>query len=122
MNRPERDQLNSLLLARFPQFRVGYEDLLTWRKDPGTHLVFSSLFTPHVIALLENGAESNAELARAFQFVEELAQSEASGVREVLVESVLDSLVEEPRWVRSAWPFMGEKTRSFVQAIAKASS
>jgi hypothetical protein len=118
----ERDQLNEFLLARFPQFRAGYEDLLAWRKDPGSHLVFSSLFTPHVIALLETGSESRAELPKVFAFVEELARSEASGVREVLVESVLDALVEEPLWVRAAWPFMGEKTRSFVQAIAKASS
>ena len=116
------DQPIDLLLTRFPQFRAGYEDLISWRREPGAHLVFSSLFVPYLTLLLESAALSGTELSNAFSFVEELARSQTPGVRDVIVQSVLDFLVEEPRWIRSGWPFMGETTRRYVQAIAKASS
>src|SRR5688500_14889818 len=121
MDAPTRNRLDSFLLARFPHFRPAYEELTSWRKDPGGHLVYATLFTPYLTALLESQPARQTELTAAFAFVEELARTEAVGVREVLVDSVLAALAANPQWVQSSWPFMGATTRRLMQAIANAS-
>ena len=121
MAAPTRSQLDSFLIARFPQLQPAYEELTSWRNEPGGHLVYSTLFSPYVRDLLQSPATDSRELEAVFAFVEELARNQADGVREVLTESVLVALVEKPQHLQIAWPFMGEATRRIVQAIAKAS-
>jgi len=116
-----REELVGFLLARFPVLRAEYEELLSWRAEPGTYAVFRTVFTPHLVAMLESSASPQGTLPDMLAFVEELARNQSDGVRELLVDAVLAPLVGEPRWVRSAWPLMGETTRRLMQAVAKAS-
>ena len=125
MTRPTQlhyTELNTTLLARFPELFDGYAELKAiWDGDePGPHVLYGDLLAPHLIALLTRPETEIARL-RSFVFLEELAQSDDQRIRDVLGASVLERLLSEPPATRSAArAYMGPHTRALAEAIEQA--
>ena len=92
--------MNTLLVRRFPAAIDGYFAIkrLWAGEEPGPHIVYGDIFVPLVRAAL-NGT-SNAELRAAMDFLEELSETGDVVVLEVVVTTILESLLDAPGRVR----------------------
>jgi hypothetical protein len=115
MNYPE---LNSQLLARVPEVFGGYAELKAmWDGDePGPHVLYEDVLVPYLIKLLQR-QEAEIALLSAFAFLEELAVSEDSEVRNVLGASVLEALNEDQGIRAAAREYMGPSTKRLAEEI-----
>lgn len=80
------------LLSEIPQVRSKYCEEMEWLEEDLPHVIFGVVVTPFVIESLKNKVNSSL----IFNFLEEMATSNEQ-VQEVLLLSILDSLILEER-------------------------
>jgi hypothetical protein len=109
------------LLAEVPELRPGYEEeLKLWLPDkPGPHVVYGNLLTPYLIELLEQNTDT-ATLWRVFSFLEQLAASPNTIVREVVGASVLERVGGRRLWRDRTLLYAGPATREILGTIRTA--
>ena len=102
------DDLNQTLFARFPELARPYASLRdVWQhKEPGPHIVYGDVLTPHIIQLLESRS-SDSSLQAIFEYLEELLSQRDQSIKDVVGASVLERLNDKVAWRRRARAFMG---------------
>ncbi len=111
--------LNGLLLSRFPELEPQYRTVRAMYppdEEPGPHVVYGDVLTPHVISLLETGVPDQ-QVSPFFDFLEQLAGSTDQQIRDVVGATVCERLNHE-RVIRSrARRFMGPVTQRLAEAV-----
>jgi hypothetical protein len=104
------ENMNQLLLRRFPGLLPEYlEAKKLWGgEEPGPHVVYGDVFVGALRNVLDGG--SSGELEPFMAFLEDLSSSADSAVLDVVVTSVLEALLDEPKRA-SLESAMGERTR-----------
>lgn len=110
--------LTEKLLEAVPEVVPAYNrEMQWWGKDrPGQHIVFHTILTPHIAALLgKHGSES--ELRRVFGFLETLASHSDEEVQNVIAVTMCEDICSDEVMLQKAQPFLGEKTRQFCKSL-----
>jgi len=109
------DELTDLLQRELPQLTDGIEQA---RRDaepdsPGPHVVYGDVLVPYLKSCLD--AEDRAlTLEKIFGLVERLAASESTPIREVVMFSILEGLVNDPKRLARARTWMGKETNQLL--------
>jgi hypothetical protein len=114
--------IEHVLLAKFPELRErlekafgSYYDLNT--ETPEAYPVFEDVLQEFLFDLLDLGGD-DAALPRIFSFLEEMANSPDRDVTDLLCIAILEPLVFRRHQIRSAWRYMGPRTKKLAQEIA----
>lgn len=103
------------LLLELPQVRSKYYEEMEWLEEDLPHVIFGLVVTPFIIESLKN----KLNLSLIFNFLEEMATSNEQ-VQEVLLFSILDSLIlEERNLLDFAKTQMGEYTKILCENAEK---
>jgi hypothetical protein len=111
----EYDNLIERLLADVPQIRPYYEEEIEWLEEDLPHVIFGMVVTPFII----NSIEEQKEISNLYSFLEEMALADEK-VQEVLVVSVLESLITERDIIDIAKSLMGKFTLELCETTEKA--
>src|SRR5574341_1598330 len=114
-------KLNTMLLESFPQLTAAYREAVRVSDgdEPGPHVVFGDVLTPHIIHLLESDGH-DSELKAIFEFLEALVPSCNSDVRDVVGASVCERLNDRRSWRERARTFMGANTLQLSKDLERA--
>ncbi|MBG9944241.1 hypothetical protein ABE237_16190 [Brevibacillus formosus] len=104
------------LLTDVPQIRPYYEEEIEWLEEDLPHVIFGMVLTPYIIKSLEE----HRNVETIFNFLEEMALSVDEKVQELLVVSVLESLITERGIIEIAKSHMGERTRQLFKTAEQA--
>jgi hypothetical protein len=112
-----RDDLNRVLVRRFPDLVDGYLEIKRlWGGDePGPHVVYGDVLVPFIRTVLA-GTKSQHELASVMEFLEELSTAADSDVLDVVVTSVLEPLLDEQQRSRLEGS-MGPRTQKLWRRL-----
>lgn len=90
-------RLNEALVAALPELREAYDaEVAQWRGEPvPTHCMFGFVLDPYLSRVLAE--EDEASVSRVFEFLERMALSPDSDVVDVLSDTVLEHLRDEPQ-------------------------
>ncbi|WP_289356240.1 hypothetical protein [Paenibacillus sp. S-12] len=111
----EYENLIERLLKAVPQIRPYYEEEIEWLEEDLPHVIFGMVVTPFLIKSIKE----EKEITNLYDFFEEMALSEEK-VQEVLVVSVIESLITEREIIETAKSNMGESTRIICETVEKA--
>lgn len=109
------------MLEKIPELRLAYEEEMQWLEEEQPHVIFSMVLNPYLFEMLRSVVDTagNAVLVRIFTFLEEMANSNVEAIQEVLVVTVLESLVLERDIVTKARALMGPVTTAFLEEQEK---
>ena len=110
------DDLISRLLNDIPQIRPMIEEEMEWLEENLPHVLFGIVVTPFII----KGLRGNKEVTNILKFLEQMAISDDEKVQEVLVVSVLESLIVERDIIDFAKNMMGNRTKLLCESTEKA--
>lgn len=110
--------LSRELGRRIPALRdeVDRQLVVAGGEDPGPHVVFGDVFVPWLEELLSKPG-TDAELALAFQLLEEMAQDPDRRVQEVVQMTVCEDLLASPELLVRARALMRPATRELSRQI-----
>src|SRR5437867_337012 len=110
------EEASRLLIEAIPELKSQYDAELEWWKDetPGPHIIFGDVLLPFVTKLIEVG-ESERLVRRIFAFIERMANSEDSRVRDLVGVSICEPLIDHRQILERARSFMGPKTRGIME-------
>lgn len=111
----EYENLIERLLADVPQIRPQYEEEIEWLEEDLPHVIFGMVVTPFIIRSIKE----QKEMSNLYSFLEEMALADEK-VQEVLVVSVLESLITERDIIEIAKSHMGEVTKEMCETTEKA--
>ena len=108
------DELPARLLKVIPEIAEKYQEELRYFGPEafGQHIVFSDVFNPYLIDLLESNDDRD-KIDRAFELIEEMARHEDAHILEVVYVTICRRLISNSLLGR-AWNHMGEKTRELT--------
>ena len=120
MTRMSFDNMSTLLIDEFPELRERYDNEREWwgNEEPGQHVVFGDIFTPHLVKLLRDGTDA-VQLERGFTFIERLLTHDDIRVQEVAVVTVLEHLQGKPDLLNLAAPYLGPNSRKALKDLAQ---
>ncbi len=108
------DNLIEKLLIAVPQIRPYYEEEIEWLEEDLPHVIFGMVVTPFII----KSTEEQTEIDNLYTFLEEMALSNEK-VQEVLVVSVLESLITERHIINKVKLSMGKITKELCETTEK---
>ena len=115
------DNLVRTLLEEMPELQPAYNEEMQWLDEELPHVIFSMVLNSYLFELLRStSTTADPVLSRIFAFLEKMANSQVEEIEEVLVVTVLESLVMERDIVPRAKMLMGPKTLSFLEKQEKA--
>lgn len=105
------------LIDNFPELAVPYQEMLKWWGDdkPGPHIVYGELLNPLVDRLVEGN--DDISLSRIFEFIERLSCSNDTRVKDLVVTTICEHIVSNPKILRRAQMLMGSSTRAQCQEV-----
>ncbi|OKP73898.1 hypothetical protein A3842_21395 [Paenibacillus sp. P3E] len=106
----EYENLIERLLADVPQIRPHYEEEIEWLEEDLPHVIFGMVVTPFIIKSIE----TQKEVSNLYSFLEEMAVADDK-VQEVLVVSVLESLITDRDIIDTAKSHMGKLTKTLCE-------
>ncbi|WP_059050881.1 DUF7674 family protein [Paenibacillus senegalimassiliensis] len=109
------DNLITSLLIDVPLIKPLYEEEIKWLEEDLPHVIFSLVVTPFIIKSIKEQEESS----NIYGFLEKMALGDEK-VQEVLVTSVLESLIIERDIIDFAKSHMGELTKILCETTEKA--
>ncbi|PQP80459.1 hypothetical protein C0Q44_27135 [Paenibacillus sp. PCH8] len=109
------ENLIERLLTAVPQIRPYYEEEIEWLEEDLPHVIFGMVVTPFLIKY----TNEQKDISNLYDFLEDMALSEEK-VQEVLVVSVLESLITEREIIETAKSYMGDLTRKICETTQKA--
>lgn len=109
--------VSEALVVNLPELLGQYEDLLKdWAGEvPGPHIVYGDILNRHIDSLLRKN--DDAALRRVFAFIEVIANSSDTRVRDVVGATVCDYLGGYPDKLSRVRPHMGRATRHISDSI-----
>jgi hypothetical protein len=106
----KQDTVVETFMRRFPELKELYKEALENSEDGSLgHVFFGDVMSKYLDANLPV-PQDEALLARVFEFFEEMADLKGY-VEDILCDTILERLGDDPEKYMAAWPFMGEKTR-----------
>ncbi len=102
------------LITEFPDLEGEYEENKDIVEDL-PHLVYSMVFVPYICNLCKNEVQED-KLKHISAFLEEMI-SYNKEIQEVIVFSVLESLIPEREIIKNLKKFLGEKTTMELNAL-----
>jgi hypothetical protein len=117
------DNLVEQFLKYFPELSgIADQKRRDWEGDPGeeplVHVFFGDVVTPFILDMFSS-SEDNVSLNKIFEFLEMMAKSNDSRVREVVTDSVLEKLGDDLKILRTARSYMGNETRKLSHQVEK---
>jgi len=105
------EDMTDLLVTRAPELREEIEEVRRWWEPdvPGQHIIYGDVLNPYLKNLLQTGA-NDERLRELFMLLEELAHNPDEHVQEVVVVTVLESLLGHPALFARAREFMAPTT------------
>ena len=92
------------------------EEEMVWLEEDLPHVIFGMVVTPFII----KGLRGSKEVTNIWNFLEQMAISDDEKVQEVLVVSVLESLIVERDIIDFAKNRMGNRTKLLCESTEKA--
>jgi len=89
-----------------------------WNEEPLVHVFVGDHFTPYLIEQLSILQDKDL-LNRIFEFLESMAISEDTSVREVLTDSILEVLGDDKQILERARAFMRSNTLRMSHEVEK---
>ncbi|MFB0832735.1 hypothetical protein ACEU2D_24515 [Brevibacillus laterosporus] len=112
----EYNDLVQTLLVEIPELNPVYEEEIEWLKEDLPHVIFGIVFNPYLIEIL-NLHDQEKKLKAIFIFLEKMAMSSDEKVKEVLVTTILESLLTERNIIVKAKHYMGSVTKKFCEQL-----
>ncbi|MFF0830691.1 hypothetical protein ACFYU8_27995 [Brevibacillus sp. NPDC003359] len=109
------DNVTTRLLTVVPQIRPHYEKGMEWLEEELPHVLFGIMVVPFIIKNLEE----NKPLDVMFNFIEEMSLSSDERIQELVVVSVIESLIVEREIIHHAKSSMGKRTRELCDDIER---
>lgn len=112
------DNLSKILMESFPKIERLYLQEKDWYEDmlDLPHIFYGDLLTPFMLLLLEDDNNSE-DISEIFLFLEKLAKSDDSQIREVVQTSVLERIGDDKEILKTSYKYMGEATRKLSDEI-----
>lgn len=104
------------MLKELPELKPAYDEEMEWLEEELPHVLFSWVFNPYLINLLTENKRAD-QIVTVFNFLEQMAVSPDEKVQEVLVVTVIESLVLERNIIEIAKGYMGEQTKKFCLEV-----
>ncbi|MBQ1217789.1 MAG: hypothetical protein IIX85_07495 [Clostridia bacterium] len=101
------------LIQYFPELKGDIESHLEIFHGIYLHLIFGDVFNPFLLNLLDNPQINRLELIKASELIEYMSNLDNS-VQEVVVTTVLERLLSEPKKFTLFSEIAGEQTRQFI--------
>lgn len=113
--------LNRTLFHKFPELRSLYASVQEiWKEEePGPHIVYGDVLTPHIVELLESGS-FDEQLRAIFEYLEELLLQGDESIKAVVGASVLERLNDKMAWCEKARTFMGPRALELSKQLEDA--
>lgn len=111
------EQLNLLLINKFPALYEKYLDEVSWQEgdSTGSHTVYGDVLTPYLIqCIIDN---DTTEIKKIFDFLEEVIMLNDEYCEEVIACSVIESisyLFDEREYLSL---FLGNKSKQILNEI-----
>lgn len=109
------DNLIACLLADVPLIKPLYDEEIKWLEEDLPHVIFNLVVTPFIIKSIKGQVEPS----NIYSFLEKMALGDEK-VQEVLVVSVLESLITEREIIDLAKSHMGDLTKKLCENTEKA--
>lgn len=110
-------QLNRLLIDKFPELEKEYHEEVDWQEgdETGSHVVYGDVFAPYVKKVIIQ--QNNAEIQKAFMFIEEILARNEKYSDEVIMFSVLEGLMLDEEQFPNFKKYLGERTKQVIQEM-----
>lgn len=110
------ENIIEILLSRFPETSVVYNEEKDYIEGL-PHLVFEIVFVPYFKEVMES--ENQKAKIKTTEFLEEMITCEDEKVQEVVVVSVLESLLSERDFLEKTRHQLGLKTQESLRVLEK---
>lgn len=112
------ENMSDKLAELVPSFKLKYiKELEEWGNErPGAHYIYGLLFCPYLEDLLKF-RKSEAEIARLFKFIEDLANNKDVKVQEVVCVTILEYFMDNKPLILKAKEYMGDTTLKFLREL-----
>lgn len=107
------------LLKEIPELIPSYSrEVEAWQDEkPGPYIVFEDLVHAVLVPLLRSGRDAEV-LRRLFGLFEQMAASQDKEVVNLLWVAELEFLISQSELLRSAWDYMGPRTKALAREAA----
>ena len=104
-------ELNLMLISTFPQLDKAYHEQVDWQEgdDTGSHVVYGDVLVPAMLFLL-NGKRYDT-VAEYFDFVESLLVYGDEYASDVVIATVIESIVLSDADESAILPLLGPETK-----------
>jgi len=110
------ENIIEILLSKFPEISKIYDEERDYIGDL-PHLVFEILFVPYFKKIMESGNQEGK--IKATELLEEMIKCEDEKVQEVVVVSVLESLLPERDFLEKTRNQLGLRTQESLRTLEK---
>ena len=110
------DNLINLLFEKFPNLKQDYINEGEYIEGL-PHLCYPIVFVPYIKEIITNNDLDN--LLKICEFLEEMSICTEERVREVLIASILESILSERRLVERLKSYLKERTAEFLMLLEK---
>lgn len=113
-------ELNLKLITAIPEIEDAYYQETSWQDgdETGSHIVYADVFVPYIKEQIL--AQNESILARVFDYIENLLTMDDEYANEVVVLSVLESLLfDDDISANSFMRFAKEKSLHFINEIVQ---
>ncbi len=104
------------LVADFPNLKDGIESSLNDFSKIYLHLIFGDIFNPYLLSLLDDPQRNSAQLTKAGELLEYMANS-SDYTQEVVVATVSERLADDPEKFKAFAAFAGGATKDLMRSV-----
>ena len=110
-------QLNLLLIEKFPELKLKYQDDVDWQDGDETvsHIVYGDVFAPYVEECIDKKMDN--KLKRIFTFIEEILSMNDTYSMEVILFSVLERIKADRTRTDVSKFYLGKSTLLWFDRI-----